>query len=259
LILYTNNQGTKVVDYNKKNLSFYIFFKKQQEIMFLNKIEMETISKSTLTFLTSLEKNNNREWFHSNRKIYDPAKAEFEVFIQAVINRITDFEPILKGLEANSCIFRINRDIRFSHNKSPYKSNFGAFIVKGGKKNGDKYAGYYIHVEPGKSFIAGGAYVPPAPWLSAIREKIDDEPRKFLKLINDRDFKKYFGKLDGEKLKSAPRGYQADNPNLDLLKFKSYLVMHYVTDKEITGPSYLEHVIMVAKAMKPLNDFLNDY
>jgi uncharacterized protein (TIGR02453 family) len=86
------------------------------------------------------------------------------------------FDPIIKGLEAKSCIFRINRDIRFTNDKSPYKSNFGAFIVRGGKKNGDKFAGYYFHIEPEKSIIAGGAYMPPAPWLSAIREKIDEKP-----------------------------------------------------------------------------------
>ena len=137
---------------------------------------MENIKKSTLDFLNDLKNNNNRDWFIKNRSAYSEAKDNFESFIQEIINKIIDFEPIMKGLEVKSCIYRINRDIRFSNDKSPYKSHFGAYIVRGGKKNGDKFAGYYIHIEPGKSIIAGGAYMLPKPWLSAIREKIDEEP-----------------------------------------------------------------------------------
>src|SRR5512133_3172211 len=135
---------------------------------------MERINASTLEFLNLLKNNNNKEWFDKNRSMYVEAKTNFGSFVQSLINEIIDFEPLMKGLEAKNCIFRINRDIRFSNDKSPYKTNMGAFMVKGGKKNGDKYAGYYFHIEPGKSMLAGGAYVPPANWLAAIREKIDD-------------------------------------------------------------------------------------
>lgn len=220
---------------------------------------METIKKSTLDFLKSLKNNNNRDWFIKNRPAYIEAKDNFESFIQELINKIVDFEPIMKGLEAKSCVYRINRDIRFSNDKSPYKSHFGAFIVKGGKKNGDKFAGYYFHIEPEKSIIAGGAYMPPAPWLSAIREKIDEEPDELIKIINSKDFTKYFGKLDGEKLKKAPKGYPSDHPNLELLKLKSYLVVDEVTDEFVLGQNYFDHVIKVLKTMKPLNDYLNEY
>jgi uncharacterized protein (TIGR02453 family) len=220
---------------------------------------METIKKSTLTFLTELGKNNNREWFAANKTGYADAKNNFENFVQKTINEISLFDPILKGLEAKSCVFRINRDIRFSNDKSPYKSNFGAFIVKGGKKNGDKYTGYYIHIEPGKSFIAGGAYMPPAPWLAAIREKINHKPESFIKIINHKEFITHFDKLSGEKLKTPPRGYTSDNPNIDLLKFKSFLAVKEVADKVVLSPDYFNHVISVLKAMKPLNDFLNEY
>jgi uncharacterized protein (TIGR02453 family) len=219
---------------------------------------METISKSTLSFLSELKKNNNREWFQKNQALYKDAKNNFESFVQEIIKGITVFEPIIKGLEAKSCIFRINRDIRFTNDKSPYKPNFGAFIVRGGKKNGDKFAGYYLHVEPGESFIAGGAYMPPSPWLSAIREKIDQEPVKFRKIIDHKDFIKYFHQLDGEKLKTPPRGYTSDNPNIELLKFKSYLAMNSVPDKKLLSQDYYNYVLDVLKAMKPLNDFLND-
>jgi uncharacterized protein (TIGR02453 family) len=218
---------------------------------------MEAIKKTTLTFLSELGKNNNRDWFKKNELLYREAKGNFESFIGDVINEIVVFDPVMKGIEAKNCVFRINRDIRFSNDKSPYKTNFGAFIVRGGKKNGDKFAGYYIHVEPGKSFIAGGAYVPPAPWLNAIREKIDQEPEEFQKILKNKDFIKYFGELSGEKLKNPPRGYTSDNPNIELLKLKSFLALNEVTDKKLLSTDYLSYVIIVLKTMKPLNDFLN--
>ncbi len=219
---------------------------------------MIKIEVSTLTFLKQLSLNNNKEWFDKNRNDYLAAKLNFENFVQALLNEITGFDPIMKGLESKSCIFRINRDVRFSHDKSPYKTNMGAFMVRGGKKNGDKYAGYYFHIEPGKSMLAGGAYLPPAPWLNAIRAKIDDEPSALLKTINSADFKKYFGQLDGEKLKKAPKGFDPEHKNLELLKFKSFLAVHNTTDKIVTGPDYLKFSASVFKAMKPLNDFLNE-
>jgi uncharacterized protein (TIGR02453 family) len=218
---------------------------------------METIKKSTLDFLAAINVNNNRDWFIANRSMYLEAKDNFESFVQKIINEIILFEPIMKGLEAKSCVFRINRDIRFSNDKSPYKSHFGAFIVQGGKKNGDKFAGYYFHIEPGKSIMAGGAYTPPAPWLSAIREKISDSPDEFIKITKARDFIKYFGSVDGEKLKTAPKGYPKDHPHIELLKLKSYLVVNEVTDKLVLSTDFQNHVINVFKTMKPLNDYLN--
>ena len=220
---------------------------------------METIKKSTLDFLTAIKCNNNRDWFLANRPSYLDAKDNFESFVQGVIDRIILFDPIIKGLEAKSCVFRINRDIRFSNDKSPYKSHFGAFIVRGGKKNGDKYAGYYFHIEPGASIMAGGAYTPPAPWLSAIREKISDSPEKFMKITGEKDFIKYFKSIDGEKLKTAPKGYPKDHPQIELLKYKSYLVVNEAPDKLVLSKDYMDHVVKTFKAMKPLNDYLNVY
>ncbi|MCX6255611.1 MAG: DUF2461 domain-containing protein [Bacteroidia bacterium] len=220
---------------------------------------MYQIQKSTLQFLSDIKDHNDRDWFIKNHKRYEEAKTNFESFVQGIINKIIDFEPIMKGLEVKSCVYRINRDIRFSNDKSPYKTNFGAFIVRGGKKNGDKFAGCYLHIEQGKSMIAGGAYMPPTPWLSAIRERIDENPEKFLKIINTRDFIKYFGKIEGEKLKKVPKGYPSNHPNVDLLKFKSYLVVNEVADEFVLNQKYFDHVLNVVKAMKPFNDYLNNY
>jgi uncharacterized protein (TIGR02453 family) len=220
---------------------------------------METIKKSTLDFLNSIKSNNNRDWFIANRPLYVESKNNFESFVQEIINKTIVFEPIMKGLEAKSCVFRINRDIRFSNDKSPYKSHFGAFIVQGGKKNGDKFAGYYFHIEPGNSIIAGGAYTPPTPWLTGIREKISEKPDEFIEIINAKDFIKYFGKIEGEKLKTAPKGFLSDHPHIELLKLKSYLVINEVSDKIVVGNDFSDHVLKVFKAMKPLNDYLNNY
>jgi uncharacterized protein (TIGR02453 family) len=218
---------------------------------------MTMIKKETIEFLSAIKKNNNRDWFLENKAFYQEARNNFEQFVQEIIVRIIDFEPILKGLEAKTCMYRFNRDIRFSNDKSPYKTHFGAFIVRGGKKNGDRFSGYYFHIEPGGSIVAGGAYMPPAPWLAAIRERIDDEPEKLRKIISGKDFIRYFGTLNGEKLKTAPKGYPSDHPHIDLLRFKSYLVFNELTDDFVTSEKLLDHVTDVFRVMKPLNDYLN--
>jgi uncharacterized protein (TIGR02453 family) len=220
---------------------------------------MNAIKKSTLDFLRNLKVNNNREWFNANRKLYDDAKEDYEKYIQAVIDEIVTFDPILKGLEVKSCTYRLNRDIRFSPDKTIYKTHLGAFIVKGGKKNGDKFAGYYVHVEPGGSMIAGGAYLPPSQWLSAIREKINDDGDKLVRIIKDKEFTANFKELEGETLKTAPKGYPKDHKYIELLRMKSFLVTRMISDKDICSQTGYETIIRGCRAMKPLNDFMNDY
>ena len=221
---------------------------------------MKIIKKSTLEFLSDLKRHNDRDWFIKNRSRYDEARANYESFVQDTIDEISLFDPILKGLEVRSCTYRINRDIRFSNDKTLYKTHLGAFIVRGGKQNGDRFAGYYIHVEPGgNSMIAGGSYIPPKPWLTAIREKIDEQGDKLLEILNHKDFKKNFGEIEGEKLKSAPKGYPKDHPYIELLKLKSFLASRLISDKDVVSEGCFDLIIRASKAMKPLNDFLNDY
>ncbi len=218
------------------------------------------IHAGTLQFLKELKLHNEKEWFLKNRPEYDKAKLNYESFIQAIIDDISGFDPILKGLEAKTCIYRIYRDIRFSPDKTIYKTHLGAFIVRGGRKYGDRFAGYYVHIEPGNnSMIAGGAYIPPAPWLTAIREKIDEHGDKLVKIINQKEFVKMFGGLDGEKLKSAPKGFCRDHPHIELLKMKSFLVVKMIPDKDVLTEKCFDIIINGARIMKPLNDFLNDY
>ncbi|HEX2967782.1 MAG TPA: DUF2461 domain-containing protein [Bacteroidales bacterium] len=219
---------------------------------------MESIKKSTLEFLSNLKQNNNRDWFIANKTSYLEAKANYEAFVKIILDKIIEYEPIMKGLEVKSCTYRINRDIRFSNDKSPYKSHLGAFIVKGGKQNGDRYAGYYFHVEPGNnSMIAGGAYMPPSQWLADIRERIDDEGDRLVKILSNPDFSKFFGSLDGEKLRTAPKGYPKDHPHIELLRMKSFLVSKMFSDKEIISGKCFDTVVRAVELMKPLNDFLN--
>lgn len=221
---------------------------------------MKLIKKSTLEFLSDLKRHNDRDWFIKNRGRYDEARANYESFVQALINEISGFDPILKGLEVKSCTYRINRDIRFSNDKTLYKTHLGAFIVRGGKQNGDRYAGYYFHVEPGgNSMIAGGAYIPPKPWLSAIREKIDEQGDQLLKIISRKDFIEVFGEIEGEKLKTVPKGYPRDHPFIELLKLKSFLAARMISDKDVISNSCFDLIINASRVMKPLNDFLNDY
>lgn len=217
---------------------------------------MPQIKKSTLLFLSDLKNNNDRNWFAENRKRYEDAKSNYETFVQEILNEIVRFDPIFRGLEPKSCMFRINRDTRFSHDKSVYKTNFGAFMVRGGKKNGDKFPGYYFHIEPGSSFVAGGAYIPPAPWLNAIRERIDGDAERLIKIVNDKEFRKYFGGIEGEKLRTAPKGYLRDHPHIELLKMKSYLAEMAIPDKVVTSDKCFDLVVGAFRAMKPLNDFL---
>jgi uncharacterized protein (TIGR02453 family) len=215
------------------------------------------IEPSTIKFLHDLSRHNDRIWFAENRPRYEKARENYSLFVQAVIDEIIGFDPILKGLEAKSCMFRINRDTRFSHDKSVYKRNFGAFIVRGGKRNADKFPGYYLHIEPGASFVAGGAYIPPSPWLGAIRERISESGEELTAIINSKEYTKYFSGLEGESLKVPPRGYSKENPHIEFIKMKSFLAERQFTDDEVVAPNFFEVVTGGFRAMKPLNDFLN--
>ncbi len=217
---------------------------------------MISIDRSTLKFLSDLRRHNDRLWFAENRSRYESARENFSLFVQAVIDEIVRFDPILRGLEAKSCIYRINRDIRFTNDKSVYKTNFGAFMVRGGKKSADRFPGYYLHIEPGQSFISGGSYIPPAPWLNAIRERIADEGDTLVKIINSREYRKYFSGLEGEKLKLPPRGFSKDHPHIELIKMKSFLPEKLLTDNEVIDPDFFKVVTGAFRAMKPLIDFL---
>lgn len=215
------------------------------------------ITDKTFKFLKELKANNNRDWFNAHKPGFEEVKGEFESFIAELIARIAAFDPPIAQLVPKKCIFRIYRDTRFSKNKSPYKTNFGAHLVAYAEKPHDR-AGYYVHLQPGNSFLAGGAHLPPAPWLSAIRQAIDSRGEKFKKIINGEGFKKYFGEMEGEKLKTRPKDYPGDHPHLELLRYKSFLAVHKVSDREVVAENFPEHAAVVFEALKPFDDFLNE-
>ncbi len=213
--------------------------------------------KSIFEFLKHLAKNNQKEWFDANRKTYENCKIEFESLIKLIIDKSILFDKDLVGLEPKKCLFRINKDIRFSKDKSPYKLNMGASINPGGKKS--MIPGYYIHIEPGKSFLAGGCYQPMPEFLASIRQEIDYNSNDFKKIITHKDFKKYFKELSSEdKLKTAPKGYAKDHPNLDLLQHKHYIVVYPLTDADVINKDFPILATKVFKAMMPLNQFLRN-
>jgi len=208
-----------------------------------------------LKFLKDIAKNNNREWFEKNKPKYLEAKEEFENFLEAFHKEVLKFDESLASLNPRKMGFRIYRDVRFSKDKRPYKVNMGAGFSEHGKM--EQEPGYYVHLEPGKSFVAGGFYMPDKDKLAKIRQEIDYNGQAFLKILNNKKFKNLFASLDDfDKLKTMPRGYAIDHPNIDLLKNKSFVVSHYFTDKEVLDKNFVKSVAAAAKEIKTLNDFL---
>ncbi len=219
---------------------------------------MTIISKNTLTFLADLKADNNRDWFMENKPRYEEAKKEFEHFIDALILEIAKFDPSIAHHRAKDCIFRIYRDVRFSKDKSPYKTHFGAYVTGAAKRSEiHSKAGYYIHIEPGASMLGGGAYLPEGTWLKAIRQEIAFNGNEFRTILIHPDFKKYFGSMEGEQLKKAPKEYGADHPEIESLKYKSFLATNKCTDSKVTAGDFLWYASEVFRALHPFDQFLN--
>lgn len=215
------------------------------------------LQQSTLKFIKDLKKNNNKPWFDANRKKYEEAKGDFLGFVESLIAAISKFDPAVSSLKAKECIFRINRDIRFSKDKSPYKTNMGTYINPGGKKVNTP--GYYFHCEPGQNFAAGGLYIPEPAVLAKVRQEIDYNFDEWKSIINNKAFKKYFSKVDGiEVLSRPPKGYSDDNPAIEFLKMKSFIVSRALTDAQLTDKNLIKEVSKTFETMKPMIDFLNN-
>jgi uncharacterized protein (TIGR02453 family) len=214
------------------------------------------IQQSTLQFLKALAKHNNRDWFLANKAKYDLAKADYLLFVEAVLNGIQKTDNTLAELAPKQCVFRINRDVRFSKNKDPYKTNFGASFSKGGKKI--QCAGYYFHIEPGASFIGGGLWMPMAPELKKVRQEIDYCFKEFSSVIQQKKFQTNFNELDSSnKLVRPPKDYEIDNPGIEYLKLKSFIVSMPITDAELLDKDLVKKTISTFQTMTPFISFLN--
>ncbi len=217
------------------------------------------LSKDTLKFLKDLKRNNNRDWFEKNRKIYESAREDFSAFIQTVIDQHSKKDPSIKSLREKDCLFRINRDIRFSKDKSPYKTNFGASINRGGRKAWEN-AGYYFHFEPGRSFAGGGIWMPETPQLKKVRQEIDYNFDSFKKIIGSKKFKSVYGDLtrnDEYVLSRVPKGYEPDNPAVEYLKLKSFVAMRPVSDSDLSSKILVKKTVESFEALLPLVEFIN--
>jgi uncharacterized protein (TIGR02453 family) len=212
--------------------------------------------KHLLDFLSRLAKHNNKEWFDANKKEYDSLRKEWIGFVGDSIQAVSTFDQSILNLDPKKCIFRINRDIRFSKDKSPYKNNFGMSLNPAGK--GQDFCGYYLHIQPGNCFIAGGAYMPSPEKLAAIRQEIDYNFDRFQNIVTAKSFKSLFSKLGGDTLVRPPKGYEADNPAITYLKHKGFIAQQPLADKVLSDPGFLKQLVKTTQAIKPLVDFLNE-
>jgi uncharacterized protein (TIGR02453 family) len=210
--------------------------------------------RSYLPFLIALAENNHRDWMEANKKWYLDSKAEFLEDVAVILKGVADWETALSTFQPKDCVFRQNRDVRFSANKAPYKTNFAAYFSPKGKKS--EGPGYYMHVQPGSSFMAGGIWMPMAETLKKIRKEIDYSGSELQKIEHDPEVQKVFKAIEGEKLKTSPRDYSADHPHIEYLKLKSFILSAPVSDRDIDSGNYINIALDGFKRMKPFQDFL---
>ena len=209
-------------------------------------------------YLKELKENNNREWFKANKSRYDELAKKYAAVVQQLIDKISVFDKEIAGLEAKNCIFRIYRDVRFSSDKSPYKTHFGAFMAgKGGRAS--SYAGYYFHIEPDNSILCGGSWCPTPQMIKQLRQDIYDNIDDFLAITEDKKFKKLYGGLDGEMLKKIPEGFPKDLPDkvADILKHKNFVVYCDKPDSFFEASDWMDKAVEDYKILSPFNRFLN--
>ncbi len=213
------------------------------------------MSEKIIEFLSKLKENNNRDWFKANKPYFEEVKNDFSDMVAHLIRALAVTNSEIANLEAKDTIFRIYRDVRFGKDKSPYKISMGAIIAPGGRKS--YYAGHYLHVEPGGSFLAGGLWRPPSDKLKKVRSEIYYNSSEFKSIISDVDFKRYFGGIEGSKLVRPPVGFPKDFADIDLLKFKDFIVSHQIDDNEVVNAGFMETSINIFEKMNPFIGFLN--
>jgi uncharacterized protein (TIGR02453 family) len=214
------------------------------------------ITKDILQFLGELKQNNTREWFAQNKQKYEKANKSLLALVEQLLPIVQRVDASIGVLAPKDCVFRIYRDTRFSPDKTPYKTNMGAYFARGGRKS--IYAGYYMHLEPGSSMLAGGIWMPEPEALKRIRQEIYYNSAEFKTLLEAKSFKDYFSVLSEEgKLKNPPRDFPADFPDIDLLKNKNFTMFHSLSDETVCSENFPVVFSKVFEAMKPVNDFLN--
>ncbi|MCX2573274.1 DUF2461 domain-containing protein [Pedobacter sandarakinus] len=215
------------------------------------------LQKDTLNFIKDVSENNNREWFAANKHRYEEAKQDALNLVSALIPKLAKVDPLISAeTDAKKSLMRIYRDVRFSKNKDPYKNNFGIWFSA--KNTGGNQPGYYLHIQPGKSFIAGGYWMPEAPHLKLIRQEIDYNIGDFKEIINDKAFKANFKLSTGNALKNAPKGYNPEDPNIEYLKLKSFEATMPLADEAFLKSTIVDKLINSFSMVQPLVAFLRN-
>ena len=218
---------------------------------------MAGLPEDFLLFLKDLSKNNNREWFHANKKRYEQSvKEPFRDFIQIVIDQLNKKKMDIP-ISPKDTVFRINRDTRFSKDKTPYKTNVGAIISKYGRKR-KEYPGFYLHVSPGELMIGGGAYFVEKPALQALRQHIADHPKAFSKMIKNKKFVEYFGEIKGEKNKRIPKEFRAAHETEPLIANKQFYFMSEQDPQLVIESDFSDRVVQHCLAGQKFNSFLQE-
>jgi uncharacterized protein (TIGR02453 family) len=212
--------------------------------------------KEYFEFLKELRENNNREWFKKNKVRYEVLHKEYINVVQQLIGKIAAFDAEIAGLDAKSCIYRIYRDIRFSQDKTPYKTHFGAYMTGFGGRT-SPYGGYYLHIEPDNSFVSGGVWCPSPAMLKKLRHDIYDNMEEFVAILENKKFKKVYGELEGEVLKRMPDGFPKDSPYENILRHKYFVVSSAKSDEFFYSEDWLGKVTEDFEALHPFNRFLN--
>jgi len=215
------------------------------------------LKKDTLSFIKDVAENNNREWFAENKHRYEESKANVLELVASIIPELSKIDPLIStDLDPKKCLLRIYRDVRFSKNKDPYKNNFGMWFSS--KSKGGNEPGYYLHIQPGLSFIAGGYWMPDAAHLKLIRQEIDYNIGDFKDIINNKDFKTQFKFGGGAALKKAPKGYDPADPNIEYLKLKSFEASMNLNDEEFLKPDIVNKLVSSFSTVSPLVAFLRN-
>lgn len=212
------------------------------------------ISPSNLAFLNKLKLHNDRDWFNANKEEFIVEQTSVSVFAEELLQHLNVHDVIETPSGAKS-IYRIYRDTRFSKDKTPYKTHWSGSYKRAGK---NRRGGYYFHIEPGNSFIGGGFWGPNANDLKLIREELAFDAAPLREILKAATFISSFGKLQGEQLKTTPKGFESDNEAIDLLRYKQYLLLRQFSDEEVLSPDFLNEANQTFKNMRPFLDYMSE-
>jgi uncharacterized protein (TIGR02453 family) len=216
------------------------------------------LSNDTLQFLEDLKDNNNREWFLDNKKRYETVKKDYHQLVASFLNTMKPLDSTLEMLEVKNCTFRINRDVRFAKDKSPYKTNLGIWLSAGAKNA--EASGYYLHIENGKCFVGGGLYCPEPNQLKSIRKEIHFFYDDLQAILNEKTFKSSYKDLyrdEKSTLKNPPKGYEKEDPAVEYLKLKSFTATQPFDISLVTQKDFVTIMTEKMITLKPFNDFIN--